>query len=172
MIARPTTTALPASRFLHRVAPALLALALTMPAAAQNGGEVLTNDSIVSMTAAKLNRDLLLGKVNTTRNTYDVTVQGLIGLHSNKVHQDVIKAMIGVADDPKLGARPSGKPEVLDNQSVIAMVSAKLPKAVTLAKIQNTRAAFDTTSTGLVQLTQAKVPSDVIKAMMAKPSSK
>ncbi len=172
MTVRPTPTALPASRFFSRVAPALLALALTMPTAAQSGGEVLTNESIVSMTAAKLNRDLLLGKVNTTRNTYDVSVQGLIGLHSNKVHQDVIKAMIGVADDPKLGARPARNPEVLDNQAVIAMVSAKLPKGVTLAKIQNTRATFDTTSTGLVQLTQAKVPSDVIKAMMAKPPAK
>jgi hypothetical protein len=147
-------------------------LALAAPAFAQRGGEVLTNESIVSMTAAKLNRDLLLGKINTTRNTYDVTVQGLIGLHTNKVHQDVVKAMISVAADPKLGAPPARTPEVLDNQSVIAMVSAKLPKAVTLAKIQNTRAAFDTTSTGLVQLTQAKVPSDVIKAMMAKPSTK
>jgi hypothetical protein len=172
MTARPTTTAMHTSRILHCAMPALIALALTMPAAAQSGGEVLTNESIVSMTAAKLNRDLLLGKVNTTRNTYDVSIQGLIGLHSNKVHQEVIKAMIGVADDPKLGARPARNPEVLDNQSVIAMVSAKLPKAVTLAKIQNTRAAFDTTSAGLVQLTQAKVPSDVIKAMMAKPAAK
>lgn len=148
-----------------------LTVALAVPAFAQTGGEVLTNESIVSMSAAKLNRELLLGKVNTTRNTYDVSVQGLIGLHTNKVHQDVMKAMITVAGDPKLGA-PSRKPEILDNQSVIAMVSAKLPKAVTLSKIQNTRAAFDTTSTGLVQLTQAKVPSDVIKAMMAKPSTK
>jgi hypothetical protein len=149
-----------------------LMLALAAPAFAQGAGEVLTNESIVSMTAAKLNRDLLLGKVNTTRNTYDVSVQGLIGLHTNKVHQDVIKAMIAVAADPKLGAKPPARPEILDNQSVIAMTSAKLPKAVMLAKIQNTRAAFDTTSAGLVQLTQAKVSSDIIKAMMAKPSTK
>jgi hypothetical protein len=149
-----------------------LSVGLAGPLPAQRGGEeILTNQTVVSMVAGKLNRDLLVAKINTTKNTFDVTVQGLIGLHTNKVHADIVKTMIQVAGDPKLGAAPSRTPEILDNQSIIGLVSAKVPRPVILAKIQNTRANFDTSATGLVSLTSAKVPSDVIKAMIAKPTS-
>lgn len=133
--------------------------------------EVLTNQSVIGMAAAKINKDLLLAKVNTTRNSFDVTVNGIINLHQSKVHQDVIRSMITLAADAKLGQPPTKTPEVLENQSVVTMVGAKLPKAIVLAKIQNTKAAFDVSANGLVSLTQAKVPADVIKAMVVKSGS-
>ena len=76
--------------------------------------------------------------------------------------------MISMAADAKLGQPPSRTPEVLENQSVVTLVVAKVPKAVILAKIQSTRSAFDVSANGLVGLTQVKVPTDVIKAMVAK----
>jgi hypothetical protein len=74
--------------------------------------------------------------------------------------------VLGVPDQP--GALVSGRTEVLDNQSVVAMIVARVPRAVIMTKIQNTRAGFDVSSAGLVQLAQAKVPTDVIKAMVTK----
>ena len=151
---------------------AALAIGLMVPGRAIGQGagapEVLTNEAVINMTAANVERDLLVAKLTTTHNSFDVTVTGLINLYQGRVNQDVIKAMISAAANPKLGPPAPKTPEVLDNQSVITMVSAKLPKAVIMAKIQGTKATYDVSSAGLVSLTQAKVPSDVIQAMMAK----
>lgn len=149
----------------------VLALSLVAALPGQRGGaaEVLSNQDVIGMTSAKLSKDLLIAKINTTRNTFDVSVQGLIALHQGKVHQDVMRSMLNLAADPKLGT-PSKKAEVLDNQSVVSLITAKVPKAVILAKIQSTKSAFDVSSSGLVSLTQAKVPQDVIRAMVAKSS--
>ena len=139
-----------------------------LPARPVQAPEVLTNESVINMTAANVDRDLVLLKLTTTKNTFDVTVSGLVTLYQGRVNQDVMKAMMAAAANPKLGPPPPSKPEVLDNQAVITMVTAKLPRPVIIAKIQATKAKFDTTSSGLVSLTQAKVPSDIVQAMMAK----
>src|ERR1041385_1000569 len=123
--------------------------------------EVLTNDWVIQMSAANLNRDVMLAKINSTRNTFDVTAQGLINLTANKVNENVIKSMISAAANPKLGPPAPKTPEVLDNQAIISMYSSKVSRAVIIAKIVATKANFDTTSAGLVSLTQAKVPSDI-----------
>jgi hypothetical protein len=152
---------------------AALVFGLAADAAAQRAGaapEILTNQSVISMTGAKLNKDLLLTKVNTTRNAFDVTVNGIVNLYQAKVHADVIRSMITMAVDPKLG-QPSKNAELLDNQSVVTMIVAKVPKAIVLSKIQNTKSAFDVSASGLVGLTQSKVPADVIKTMVVKSGS-
>jgi hypothetical protein len=84
------------------------------------------------------------------------------------VNQDVVKSMISATANPKLGPPAPKTPEVLDNQSVIKMVVSKVPRAIVIAKIQATKANYDVTSAGLVSLTQAKVPNDVIQSMIAK----
>ena len=71
-----------------------------------------------------------------------------------------MKAMLSTAPK-KSGA------EVLTNESVIQMVTAKIPRDVILEKIQGTRTNFDVTTSGLVSLNTNKVPKDIIKAMMA-----
>lgn len=129
--------------------------------------EVLANEGIVGMTTAKLNKDIIIAKITATRNIFDVRVNGLINLSQNKVHPDIIRAMIVAASDAKLAARPAAG-ETLDNQAVILMVVSKVARPVMLAKIQNTKSAFDVSANGLVQLTQAKVPNDVIKVMVAR----
>ena len=158
-----------ALRTLSRLLMAAALVTASAAAAPQRSGgsaEILNNDSIVSMTAAKVDRGLLVNKIDTTRNAFDVSVAGLISLHRGKVHQDVIRMMIRMAGDPKLGT--NRKSEALDNQGVISLVTAKVPKGVILAKIEHSPAKFDTSADGLVELTRSKVPSDVIKAMLAK----
>ena len=149
----------------------VLAVSVAAVAHAQRGpAEVLTNDSIISMTTANVNKDLMLAKINTTKNTFDVSVDGLVSLTTGKVNVDVIKSMISAAGNPKLGpAAP--KTEVLDNQSIIKMVVSKVQQPVIIAKIVATKANFDVTSAGLVSLTQAKVPNNIVQAMIAKGGS-
>jgi hypothetical protein len=48
------------------------------------------------------------------------------------------------------------------------MVTGKVVKSVVLAKIQGTKGNYDTSSSGLVQLTNGKVAGDVIKVIVAK----
>ena len=137
---------------------------------AQRGGgaEVLTNESVISMTAAKVDRTILIAKINTTKNTFDVTSHGLVSLTQGTVNAEVIKTMLSAAANPRLGPPPPKTPEVFDNQSVIMMVGGKVNKDVIKAKIQGTKSTFDVSSNGLVSLSQAKVPADVIQAMVAK----
>lgn len=59
------------------------------------------------------------------------------------------------------------KEEVLDNNAIIALVSAGLPEDIIIQKIRTTeRRNFDLTANGLVQLSKAKVSPRIIKVMM------
>jgi len=69
-------------------------------------------------------------------------------------------ASIARAQSPKAPA------EVLTNRSVIEMVNAKLPDELILAKIASAQSNYDVTTAGLMELTKAKVPMPIIKAMM------
>ena len=159
----------------RQVSVGIVAGALVMGSSVQRAGaqtpEVLTNESVISMTAANVNRDLLMAKINTTKNTFDVTVDGLISLYQGKVNNNVIRSMITAAANSKLGPG-APKNELLDNEAVVRVVLAKVPRDVIITKIQGTKCKFDTTSSGLVSLTQAKVPNDVIQAMISKGGAK
>ncbi|MGH7581621.1 MAG: hypothetical protein ACREL5_00175 [Gemmatimonadales bacterium] len=149
---------------------ARLAVAVLMPlivlaprARAQGGSkssEVLTNQTVIQMVLAKLPKDVIQAKIQSSKTDFDVTVTGLSGLVANKVPTDIIKSML------TSGPKKSGS-EVLTNESVIQMVTAKVPHDVIMAKIQATKTNFDVTASGLVNLNTNKVPKDVIKVMMA-----
>lgn len=55
---------------------------------------------------------------------------------------------------------------VLTNQSVIELVQTKLPEEVIVTKIQTSKTNFDVSTSALVALNKAGVPTSVIKAMM------
>ena len=66
------------------------------------------------------------------------------------------------------GAQTTKAPlEVLTNRTVIEMVNAHLPDELILAKIGSSQSSYDVTTAGLMELTKAKVPMPIIKAMMA-----
>jgi len=125
-----------------------------------NSAEVLTNQTVVQMVLGKLPKDLVMAKIQATAADFDLSVSGLIGLHTNKVPSDVMKAMMTKAG-------PKASAEVLTNESVIQLVAAKLPKDVIMAKIQASKRYFDTTTDGLVSLNANKVPKDIIQVMFA-----
>ena len=133
--------------------------------------EVVSNQAIIAMTSAGVPKPLIIAKVGDTPNEFDVTVSGVVNLHTNKVSQDVMTAMINSGLDAKLGRAKTNAAEVLSNQSIVALVSANVPKAIILSKIQNNKVEFDVSSGGMVSLNQNKVPQDVIKAMVVRSSS-
>lgn len=54
----------------------------------------------------------------------------------------------------------------LTNADVIQMTEAKLDEQIILASIQNSEAKFDVSATGLIQLSNAKVPQAIITTMI------
>lgn len=161
----------------HRFIPALVAttvLALLAPtgapAQASSAEEVLTNQTVVAMVAGKLGKDLILSKISSTRNEFDVSVSGIVDLHQNKVSRDIIRQMISASTDAALGRPDANSGEVMSNQGVVSMVGARVPKDLVLAKIANTANEFDVSVSGLVNLHQSKVSTDVMNAMLTAAS--
>lgn len=62
-------------------------------------------------------------------------------------------------------ASPQGE-EVMTNETVIRMVKSGLNATVIVAKIKKSKTNFDTSDAALIKLGEAKVPNEVIAAMM------
>lgn len=62
-------------------------------------------------------------------------------------------------------ASPQGE-EVMTNETIIRMVKSGLNATVIIAKIKRSKTRFDTSDDALIKLGEAKVPNDVIAAMM------
>jgi hypothetical protein len=144
----------------------LLVASLSLaPSIASAQAEVLTNESITQMIAAKVSKDLITSKIRTTKATYDVSTAGLISLYTSKVPNDIIKLMMTQA------ATVPGSKETLSNDGVIRMVNGQLSRDIIVAKIQMSKPDYDLTTNGMINLTQNKVSQDIVKAMMTASSS-
>lgn len=135
-------------------------------ASAQAGnaaGEVLNNESITQMVVGKVPKDIILTKIRTTKNAFDLSPTGLVGLHANKVGDDVVKVMM------QSGPAGAAK-ESLNNDAVIQMVNGLVSKEIIIVKVQASRADYDLSTNGIIKLNQNKVSQDVLKAMMAASS--
>lgn len=84
---------------------------------------------------------------------------------SERLCQVVVLAAI-ITATPVLRAQVTHA-EVMTNASVIEMVAGSLPRDLIIAKVRSTSPGYDLTSTGLVQLTKARVHRSVVEAMMS-----
>ena len=66
---------------------------------------------------------------------------------------------------------PGDQPELLTNETIIALVKSGLGPETVVAKINATRGTYDTSTNGLIQLKQAGVPDPVIAAMLNRSKS-
>ncbi len=71
-----------------------------------------------------------------------------------------------------IGITSAQKAEVLTNKSIIDLYQAGLDNDVIISKIEASECKFNLSTTGLLSLKKAAVPSDVMKAMMAKGNDK
>jgi hypothetical protein len=74
--------------------------------------EVLTNQSVIQMVEGKLPKALILIRIKTAKNTFDLTAAGLVKLNQAKVPEDIIKVMMQPSDAstqtaPKEETKPS-----------------------------------------------------------------
>jgi hypothetical protein len=68
---------------------------------------------------------------------------------------------------PALAPRAAAQAgEVLTNESIVQMITGKVPKDLIVTKIRTTKSTFDVSSAGLISLNTSKVPSDIMKMMM------
>ncbi|MEP6779668.1 MAG: hypothetical protein ABJC26_07240 [Gemmatimonadaceae bacterium] len=72
---------------------------------------------------------------------------------------------------PAAAQVPASGPEILNNESVVKMVAGKVSRDLILSKIQSTQSNFDISAPGIIGLYQNKVSAEIIKSMMASPSS-
>jgi hypothetical protein len=66
-------------------------------------------------------------------------------------------------------AQAGRRPDTLTNASIIKMVVAKVPTDTVIRLVKTTPATFDVTATGLVSLTRANVPPEIMRWMMRAP---
>ena len=141
------------------IAACAAAIALWPAAPAAQGDEILTNDAILQMTVGKVPKKIILAKIESTKNTFDISPAALVSLVQGKVVEDVMKAIVDRASDRARSA-------LLANEGVILMVTGKVPKDIIVRRIKAATPGYDVSSSGLVLLQQNKVPQDVVKEMM------
>lgn len=61
--------------------------------------EVLTNNSVIDMLTKKLPSSIIMGKIKSAKNSFNVDTDALLLLTENKVPEDIINAMIEAAND-------------------------------------------------------------------------
>jgi hypothetical protein len=64
------------------------------------GAEILTNDTIVTMVKASLSEELILSKIKTSQNQFDVSTESILKLKGEGVGEKIIQAMIEASTKP------------------------------------------------------------------------
>jgi tetratricopeptide (TPR) repeat protein len=81
--------------FQPQILPVVLCLLLAaLPAFAE---EILTNRSVGRMVAAGLSPDIITAKIQGTKNSFDVSIDAILQLKKDGVHDEIIKAMVEAA---------------------------------------------------------------------------
>lgn len=71
--------------------------------------EVLTNASVVKLFKAGLDNDIILSKIESSACKFDVSGDALVGMKTNGLPGDIIKAMMNKMDEKKAPAVPAGE---------------------------------------------------------------
>jgi hypothetical protein len=122
--------------------------------------EVLTNESIVSMFEAKMQKKIILSKIEATKNNFDMSSDAIIYLTDRKIGEDIILTMFNSLKDKR------NTLEVMTNEVVSKLYMNKVSKKVILAKIKESSGNYDLTTEGLIKLTSDKIPNDIQMAIM------
>jgi hypothetical protein len=110
--------------------------------------EVLTNDSVISMSKAGLSPEVILEKIRMSQAQFDLSTDGLVALKAAGVNDLVIKAMLGAKNSPP---QPTPPPTVSTAQPTLQPKTPGVGRqdtkdAIALyeqGKLQEASAAFD-----------------------------
>jgi hypothetical protein len=88
---------------------------LVQSANGQNGREVLNNDAVITMVKAGLPTNVIVNKIRSSQNQFDLSTNELVRLKQSGINEDILMAMQGYSEisDP----RPTA-PSVYNSESV------------------------------------------------------
>lgn len=121
-----------------------------------NAQETLTNQSIISLSQAKISKELIIDKIKASKCQFSMNTSGMIELAKASVKDQVIDAMM----------LATSQLPIVRNQDVVDMYNGKVPKDVITKKIQYSDCDFSTTTEAMIQLKVAKIPEQLVKVMM------
>ncbi len=136
-------------------------LAFLFIAFAFKGEEVLTNQSIISLSNAKVSKDIIIEKVRSSPNQYDLSAAGVVALKTARVSDQIVEAMLVATKSLP----------VVTNKDVIDMQNGGAGRDIILKKIEVSKCDFNTNTESMIALKNAKVPDSIQKAMMSAGSS-
>ena len=135
----------------------VLAILSSNPLIAQ---DILTNQDIVKMSQSKVSNRLITDKIQTSRTNFDITTSGLQALIGANVADPVLEAMLQVTKQS----------DILTNEDVIKLHESRLSNRLLKQKIIASGAKYDTSTDGMIQLKNAKVPDSIVQLMMVSSS--
>ena len=119
--------------------------------------ETLSNQSIVSLSNAKVSKEIIIEKIKSSPNQFDLSATGVIGLKTSKVSDQIVEAMLLSTKNLPL----------IVNKDVIDMQQGGVSRDIITKKIQLSKCNFNTDTESMIALKTAKVPDSIQKAMMA-----
>lgn len=94
--------------------------------------EVLTNDAVVTMVKAGLGEDLIISKIQTSPQAFDVSTNGILKLKSDGVSEGIIKAMVEASAPPAPPGAKTAEAIGRETQEAIGLYrQGKIGEAVT-----------------------------------------
>lgn len=127
-----------------------------------NAQEVLNNQTIISMSNAKVDKSLILSKIKTEKGDYDLSTTGCVNLKKAKVADVIVAEMMMTVK-----VLPT-----MVNDDIINMHQNNVSKDIIIKKIQYSPLKLDLKTDALIKLKTAKVPDQIVKVMMEPKSFK
>ncbi len=121
--------------------------------------EVIMNQSILNMHQNKVSSALIVNKIRASNTNFDVSTSGLLQLLGAKLSDSVVEAMM----------QSTTMTDILTNVDIINLREANMSRRLMTQKINGSRAQFDMTTSGMIQLRNGKVPDAIQKIMMVAP---
>src|ERR1044072_4601692 len=75
----------------------VLILSLAIPLQAQNGEEVLTNDSVITLSKAGLSSTIIVNKIRASKTNFNMSTDELIRLKQARIPDEIVAAMFDAA---------------------------------------------------------------------------
>lgn len=142
---------------MRKINTTILALFLLLAATpALFAQETLTNQSITSLVAAKIAPKIIITKIQSSANTFDMSADAMAALKTAKVNDQLMEEML-------LNCKQLPK---INNDDVMKLTATGISKKIILKKIALSNCKFDTGTDALIALKNAKVDDTVINAMM------
>lgn len=122
--------------------------------------EVLTNDAIINMVNSKMSKKIILTKIASTAANFDLTSTAIINLYEKNINDELILKMMESDKNRMIDN------EILTNEVIIKMNTAKISKKIILSKIKSSNNNYDLKTDALIKLKENKVSEDIVMAIM------